>query len=507
MEICLLCENELGKGSFVENPTEEAINNLLFRARERHKFRDNAVENFVSQTADKTAVDLINLKVRYHRKCYSDYANISKLERAKKRYNDAVEAGDPKIKPKKGRPSLEKTSVKEMLKTRSKSEPYIKTKCIICQEDKRNEKLHQVEFKATGDRMLAVATQLVDKSFFRRLNTISITNDAIANVLYHNLCWPKEKKKVQPKTLNEPENDRKTLSEIELVKYVESYICDPSLPILDMNQVDSIYQDILIENGENAENLAKYYKRNLKELIKENITTAVFIKSKLANKPDQIISEATISEAENYTTAEDLQAMWKIAKSNYSFKSPVILSTFIKWVIAGPRNDKKDDDVRNYQHQVDKITSILTKLVPQSFKSDRQIRYQSKSNIIQSGVTIETPLSVGVGLYVYHNTRSKKLINFLADLNIGINYKKVINLKKDIANAIKQQRLATDGVFVPVGFEKDQPTYFAIDNTDLKIDTPDGKNQLHGTAIAAYQQRKTQTQVKVYFKINDFFIL
>ena len=373
MELCLLCENELGKEHFVENPTEEAINNLLSKAREKHKFRDNAVENFVSQTADKTAVDLINLKVRYHRKCYSDHANISKLERANKRYNDAVEAGDPKTKPKKGRPSIEKTSVKEMLKTRSKSEPYIKAKC---QKDKRNQKLHQVEFKVTGDQMLAVASQLVDKSFFRRLNTISIANDAIANdVIYHNLCWAKEKKKAQPKTLNEPENYRKALSKIELVKYIESHICDPSLPILDMNQVDSIYKDILIENGENAENLAKHYKRNLKELIKENIPTAVFIKSKLANKPQQIITEATNSEAGNYTTAEYLQAMWKIPKSirsdlytnNWkfegrvdSFKSLVILSTFIKWVIADPERDKKDDNVRNCQQQVDKITSILT---------------------------------------------------------------------------------------------------------------------------------------------------
>ena len=50
MELCLLCENELGKEPFVENPTEEAINNLLSRARERHKFRDNAVENFVSNS-------------------------------------------------------------------------------------------------------------------------------------------------------------------------------------------------------------------------------------------------------------------------------------------------------------------------------------------------------------------------------------------------------------------------------------------------------------------------
>ena len=33
------------------------------------------------------------------------------------------------------------------------------------------------------------------------------------------------------------------------------------------------------------------------------------------------------------------------------------------------------------------------------------------------------------------------------------------------------------------------PIFFAIDNTDMKIDTVDGKNQLHGTAIAVYQQQ------------------
>ena len=29
--------------------------------------------------------------------------------------------------------------------------------------------------------------------------------------------------------------------------------------------------------------------------------------------------------------------------------------------------------------------------------------------------------------------------------------------------------------------------YFAIDNADLKIDSPDAKNQLHVTVIMAYQ--------------------
>ena len=31
--------------------------------------------------------------------------------------------------------------------------------------------------------------------------------------------------------------------------------------------------------------------------------------------------------------------------------------------------------------------------------------------------------------------------------------------------------------------------FFAIDNIDLKVSTPDGKNQLYRTAIAEYQQQ------------------
>ena len=30
--------------------------------------------------------------------------------------------------------------------------------------------------------------------------------------------------------------------------------------------------------------------------------------------------------------------------------------------------------------------------------------------------------------------------------------------------------------------------FFAIDNTDIKIDTPTEKHQLHGTAMAVFQQ-------------------
>ena len=50
--------------------------------------------------------------------------------------------------------------------------------------------------------------------------------------------------------------------------------------------------------------------------------------------------------------------------------------------------------------------------------------------------------------------------------------------------------------------------YFAIDNTDLQMDTPDGKRQLHGTAMAVYQQKMLSDDDKLitlvtYIKTNE----
>ena len=99
---------------------------------------------------------------------------------------------------------------------------------------------------------------------------------------------------------------------------------------------------------------------------------------------------------------------------------------------------------------------------------------------------IKTPLSIGIDLYSHQHTRSKKLINVLLDLNISASYKQVIPLKKDVAKYIEMKWQENNGVFIPLDFQQNHPMFFAIGNIDLKVGTPDGKNQLHGTAIAAY---------------------
>ena len=114
------------------------------------------------------------------------------------------------------------------------------------------------------------------------------------------------------------------------------------------------------------------------------------------------------------------------------------------------------------------LTSITTQLVVQFVKTRKKTNYQS---------TIETLLNVGIGLYIYHTTKSKKRAKFLTDLNVTISYDKIIDIRKDIAaNAIKKSK-ENDDVFVPLSLVNNESTFFAIDDIDLKIDAVDDKNQ------------------------------
>ena len=83
----------------------------------------------------------------------------------------------------------------------------------------------------------------------------------------------------------------------------------------------------------------------------------------------------------------------------------------------------------------------------------------------------------------------------MSDLNVSASYQKVIGIKKNIAQSILKRRADNGNIFIPLNISVDRPITFAIDNIDLKIDTPDGK-QLHGTATAVYQQKSEDEQVQ-----------
>ena len=79
-------------------------------------------------------------------------------------------------------------------------------------------------------------------------------------------------------------------------------------------------------------------------------------------------------------------------------------------------------------------------------------------------------------------------IKFLSDLNLSVNYDKVSNIKSNLAKSVIKRAKENGGVYKPSSILEGNPVFFTIYNSNLQIDTLDGKGQLHATATAIYQQ-------------------
>ena len=199
-----------------------------------------------------------------HKSCYAATTNISKLERARKRYRDSIDSSEASlIKRMAGRPRLQvPEQQQEPLITRSKSEKFDKKVCIFY-EIPTEENLTRAEHEDTGKRMLLVSDKL-SKSFFRRLNSIPKAYDAVANdVVYHDICWIKAKREAAPKTVL-TKNFVKTLSDIKLINFIELRFSTKLQGMIEMNEINRIYKSILLENGMENEELSENYKKALR---------------------------------------------------------------------------------------------------------------------------------------------------------------------------------------------------------------------------------------------------
>ncbi len=80
----------------------------------------------------------------------------------------------------------------------------------------------------------------------------------------------------------------------------------------------------------------------------------------------------------------------------------------------------------------------------------------------------EPPLPVCLGLNVHALTRSKKLIDQIYDLRIGISYDRVIQLKKLVSHSMCQQ-FVSDNTVCPSHLRKGISVSGALDNIDHNL--------------------------------------
>ena len=125
-----------------------------------------------------------------------------------------------------------------------------------------------------------------------------------------------------------------------------------------------------------------------------------------------------MSKIEKYIRADLLVRKWRFEGDMNNYIAPKLLTDYLKWVIIGPHTlgNNGEDRPKNMVDLVRKVTQIIA----QNVTMDRQINYKQQN---RSYNKIETPLS-RISMSIYHNTRSKKLINFISDLNIVVNFNK-----------------------------------------------------------------------------------
>ena len=165
---------------------------------------------------------------------------------------------------------------------------------------------------------------------------------------------------------------------IEIFNILKQDLDDPSQKIVTIVTVEKLYRELLLELGLKEEDLHNSYRKHLKRFILENVPGVLFKKSTHANGPEIVFRSKCATEG--------------MPKKNI----------------------------------IKMISDIFTLVVMQSFFCKRQVTYEPKTSVERESMysLIETPLNVGVRLYLHQTTRSKKLIDMFSGLNLRISYER-----------------------------------------------------------------------------------
>ena len=407
--------------------------------------------------------ELVERKVTYHSDCYKLVTNKTTLNRLKDR-SETFKSPTSSCENNSPKSSIAETPGSSKV-LRSSMNTFEKSLCVICQQ--RGGKLHKVMSTTVGLRMFEVSKVLTDQSFFIRMNNVPNACDAVANdAEYHLSCWVtaqrEAKRLVGMMEVQEIQDPDRILADIEIIDTV-NYILETSKnTVLNMNDINTTYNNLMGNSDTNHVN----YKRYLKQLLTENISNIVFSRPPLRTEAERVCSAETQGKAIHHVKncADDISAVfecakiirnkllqqnqWKFKGSYGGFTVPKLLQTLLKWIIIGPK--QSIDTCSKMAASLDNSVSNICQIVLSSTKTRRQVEHKPKINSAEATFRNihETPFTVGLGLHVYKETRSKKLIDCLSCLNLSVSYDKIVKIETELANAVADVMQKNSGVYL-----------------------------------------------------------
>ena len=128
---------------------------------------------------------------------------------------------------------------------------------------------------------------------------------------------------------------------------------------------------------------------------------------------------------------------WVLTGTFNDLENPPMLHTLLKRILLDTSNHVENEIRRK---GIDRSIQVACQYIIQSTKTSRQVNYKPQENVIRNreiSCTVETPLNVGTGIYIHQKTRCRELIDILSDLNISIDYDKVLNIKSQLIQLIQ----------------------------------------------------------------------
>ena len=119
-------------------------------------------------------------------------------------------------------------------------------------------------------------------------------------------------------------------------------------------------------------------------------------------------SEVISDICDSTTTNNDIKSMLKLAKKIHedilsqdwkfigdfsTYKTPALLSIFLKWVLFGPCVLAENNDTK----KIENLLNVTAQFISQNVKTNRQTNYYLQQNSKTIASKIETPLNIGSG--------------------------------------------------------------------------------------------------------------
>lgn len=242
VQLCIICQIPVKSGgkrsdytSYVVQPSLPSVEKLMNSAELRCSYGEAQFVALKDRISGLSASELLQKSVSYHKTCYKDLTNKTRIERAKVRYSKvglqvSGSAQDVKIK-RKGRPKAGISSQSVLPRRISRCLTFDKDMCVMCQEQK-DEKLHNVSTQNMGEQLKDIGQRTGNELLKVRLSKVVSSSDLLTAVAedmkYHLVCLNQVKRDIEKaeKDFKQHPVFSQIVSDLEILEMVETNIND-----------------------------------------------------------------------------------------------------------------------------------------------------------------------------------------------------------------------------------------------------------------------------------------